>query len=79
MALLQNANKVTVKVAANANKTEIKESFQRLYQVKVVDVKIVNQRAKAKSRGGRYQGFVSGYKKAIVSIAKGSAIDLFKA
>jgi large subunit ribosomal protein L23 len=80
MALLQNANKVTVKVAANANKTDIKESFQRLYQVKVVDVKIINQRAKAKSRGGRYQGFVSGYKKAIVSIAEaGSAIDLFKA
>ena len=79
MALLQNANKVTVKVSASANKTEIKESFQRLYQVKVVDVKIINARPKAKSRGGRYQGFVSGYKKAIVSIAKGSAIDLFKA
>jgi large subunit ribosomal protein L23 len=79
MALLQNANKVTVKVADTANKTEIKESFQRLYQVKVVDVKILNQRAKAKSRGGRYQGEVSGYKKAIVSIAKGNAVDLFKA
>src|SRR5574344_2124311 len=79
MALLQNANKVTVKVSASANKTEIKESFQRLYQVKVVDVKIINARPKAKSRGGRYQGFVSGYKKAVVSIAKGSAIDLFKA
>jgi large subunit ribosomal protein L23 len=79
MALLQNANKVTVKVNASANKTEIKESFQRLYQVKVVDVKIINARPKAKSRGGRYQGFVSGYKKAVVSIAKGSAIDLFKA
>ena len=78
MALLQNANKVTVKVNDKANKTEIKDSFQRLYQVKVVDVKILNQRAKAKSRGGRYQGEVSGYKKAIVSIAKGSAVDLFK-
>jgi large subunit ribosomal protein L23 len=78
MALLQNANKVTVKVAANANKTEIKESFQRLYQVKVCDVKVINQRAKAKSRGGRYQGSVSGYKKAVVTLAKGSAVDLFK-
>jgi large subunit ribosomal protein L23 len=78
MALLQNANKVTVKVNDKANKTEIKDSFQRLYQVKVVDVKILNQRAKAKSRGGRYQGEVSGYKKAIVSIAAGSAVDLFK-
>jgi large subunit ribosomal protein L23 len=79
MALLQNANKVTVKVAASANKTEIKESFQRLYQVKVIDVKVINARPKAKSRGGRYQGFVSGYKKAVVTLAAGNAVDLFKA
>lgn len=79
MALLQNANKVTVKVAPKTNKTEIKESFQRLYQAEVVDVKILNQIAKAKTRGGRYQGMVGGFKKAIVTIAKGSAVDLFKA
>ena len=78
MALLQNANKVTVKVAAKANKTDIKESFQRLYQSKVIDVKVSNQRAKEKSRGGRYKGSVSGYKKAIVTLAKGNAVDLFK-
>jgi large subunit ribosomal protein L23 len=78
MALLQNANKVTVKVANDANKTEIKDSFQRLYQVKVVDVKVVNQRAKEKSRGGKYQGQISGYKKAIITLASGSAVDLFK-
>ncbi|MCH3909690.1 MAG: 50S ribosomal protein L23 [Bacilli bacterium] len=78
MALLQNANKVTVKVSSSASKTAIKESFQRLYQAKVVDVKIVNQRAKAKSRGGRYQGVVSGFKKAVVTLASGSAVDLFK-
>lgn len=78
MALLQNGNKVTVKVAPNANKTEIKESFQRLYGVKAVDVKIINVLPKAKSRGGRYKGHVSGYKKAFVSVAEGSAVDLFK-
>lgn len=78
MALLQNDSKVTVKVADNANKIEIKESFQRLYQVKVVNVAITNQRAKEKSRGGRYKGVVSGYKKAIVTLAEGNAIDLFK-
>lgn len=78
MALLQNNNKVTVKVAASANKTEIKESFQRLFQVAVTDVKVVNVLAKSKSRGGRYQGHVSGFKKAVVSVAKDGAIDLFK-
>ncbi len=78
MALLQNANKVTVKVADGANKTEIKASFQRLYQVAAADVKVLSVRPKAKSRGGRYKGFASGYKKAVVTLAKGSAIDLFK-
>ena len=78
MALLQNNNKVTVKVSASANKIEIKESFQRLFQVGVTDVKVVNVLAKSKSRGGRYQGHVSGFKKAVVSIAKDGAIVLFK-
>lgn len=78
MALLQNENKVTVKVADWSNKDEIKLSFQRLYQVKVVDIKIVNVNAKEKSRGGRYKGFIGGYKKAIVTIAEGEAVDLFK-
>lgn len=78
MALLQNGNKVTVKVLPSANKIEIKESFQRLYQVEVEAVHVINQPGKSKSRGGRYQGHVAGYKKAIVSLKAGNAVDLFK-
>ena len=78
MALMQNSNKVTVKVNAKSNKTEIKLAFQRLYQVKVVDVKVVNVNAKTTTRGGRFQGTISGYKKAVVTIAPGEAVDLFK-
>ena len=78
MALMQNANKVTIKVNAKANKIEIKEAFQRIFQVKVIDVKTVNQVAKTTTRGGRYTGMISGFKKAIVTIEEGAAIDLFK-
>ncbi len=78
MALLQKANKVTLKVAAFANKTEIKESFQRLYQAQVDDIKVVNVAPKEKSRGGRYKGAISGYKKAIITLHAGNAVDLFK-
>ena len=78
MGLMQNENKVTLKVAPTTNKTEVKLAFERLYQVKVVDVKIANVIAKEKTRGSRYKGIVSGYKKAIVTIAEGEAIDLFK-
>lgn len=78
MTLMQNENKVTLRVRPDTNKTEVKLAFERLYQVKVVDVKIANVIAKEKSRGSRYTGVVGGYKKAIVTIAQGEAIDLFK-
>lgn len=78
MALMQNANKVTLKVNAKANKIEIKDAFQRIFQVGVVDVKTVNQVGKTTTRGGRYKGTISGFKKAVVTIEEGAAIDLFK-
>ena len=78
MSLMQNENKVTVKVLDSANKTEIKLAFERIFQVKVTDVKVLNQRAKSTTRGTRYQGHISGFKKAVVTIADGEAIDLFK-
>ena len=78
MALMQNENKVTVKVLASANKTEIKLAFERIFQVKVTDVKVLNQRAKNTTRGTRYAGTISGFKKAVVTVAEGEAIDLFK-
>ena len=78
MSLMQNENKVTVKVLDSANKTEIKLAFERIFQVKVTDVKVINQRAKETTRGTRYAGSISGYKKAVVTVAEGEAIELFK-
>jgi len=78
MSLMQDQNKVTVEVAPDANKTEVRLAFERIFQVKVTDVKISNVRAKSTTRGTRYKGVISGYKKAIVTIASGEAIDLFK-
>ena len=78
MSLMQNENKVTVKVLDSANKTEIKLAFERIFQVKVTDVKVINQRAKETTRGTRYAGSISGFKKAVVTVAEGEAIDLFK-
>lgn len=78
MTLMQEQNKVTLKVRDDTNKTEVKLAFQRIYQVGVKDVSIANVISKTKSRGTRYTGHVSGYKKAIVTVASGEAIDLFK-
>lgn len=78
MTLMQEENKVTVKVQKSANKVEIKLAFERIFQVKVTDVKVSNVRAKELTRGTRYKGTLAGYKKAVVTIAEGEAIDLFK-
>ena len=78
MAKMQNENKVTVRVAPTSNKTEVKLAFERIFQVKVVDVRVLNVKAKATTRGTRYHGYIQGYKKAIVTIAEGEAIDLFR-
>ena len=78
MFLMQNENKVTLKVLASANKTEVKLAFERIFQVKVTKVTISNVKTKLTTRGTRYQGKISGYKKAVVTIAEGEAIDLFK-
>lgn len=78
MAAMQGANKVSVKVSNDTNKSEVKLAFERLFQVKVESVRILNVKAKATTRGTRYHGTIQGYKKAIVTIANGEAIDLFK-
>jgi len=78
MTQMQELNQVSLKVKENANKTEIKLAFERIFKVNVTNVRIVNVRSKETTRGSRYKGTISGYKKAIVSIKEGQAIDLFK-
>ncbi len=78
MALMQEENKVTIVVAPKSNKIEIKNAFERIFQVKVTAVKVCNVPPYYTTRGTRYKGVLSGYKKAIVTVASGEAIDLFK-
>ena len=78
MSLMQEQNKVTLKVSPKANHAEVKKAFEKVFNVKALDVNIVNVPSKKTTRGGRYQGSISGYKKAVVTIAEGEALDLFK-
>lgn len=76
MKLTQDFNKITVKVAKDANSTQIKNAFESIFNKKVARVNIVNVRAKDK-RVGRYSGLTSAYKKAIITLKKGETLDLF--
>ena len=71
----QEENIVTLKVAKNANRAQVKLAVEQIFNVKVDRVNIVNVLPKAK-RVGRYEGKVSGYKKAIVKINAADKINV---
>lgn len=76
MKMQQEQNKITLKVKSTANKSQVKIAVQQIFNVKVEDVKIVNVLPRAK-RVGRYEGKVSGYKKAIVTISAEDKINMY--
>ena len=78
MSLMQEQNKVTLKVSRKANRADVKKAFEAVFGVKALNVNIINVPSKETTRGGRYKGTISGFKKAIVTIADGEALDLFK-
>ena len=78
MSLMQEQNKVTVRVSKKANRADVKKAFEKIFGVKVTSVNIINVPAKETTRGGRYKGRISGFKKAVITVKEGQAIDLFK-
>lgn len=70
-------NKYTFQVAMGANKTEIRQAVEAIFNVKVVNVNTIRVLGKTK-RMGRFEGKRSDYKKAIVKLAEGNTIPLFE-
>jgi large subunit ribosomal protein L23 len=68
------------KVNRKANKLEIKKAVQDFYGVTVIDVNTSVVPGKSKTRftkAGYIKGQKPAYKKALVTIAEGEAIDLY--
>lgn len=74
--LLREGNQYLFDVDPRANKIEIEKAVEKLFKVKVVDVRTLNVLGK-KKRVGRLQGKKSDWKKAIVTVAPGSTIEIF--
>ena len=74
-AALAEKNIITFSVDVNANKTQIKQAVEKIFNVKVEKVNTVNVKPK-KKRVGRYVGKTNYVKKAIVKLAEGSSIEL---
>ena len=67
-------NQYVFKVFTDTNKNEIRKNVEKLFSVKVKDVKVLNMPEKRRDTG-RHPGFKSGYKKAIVTLEKGHTIE----
>lgn len=70
-------NKAVFKVDIRANKHEIKNAVQQIYNVQVEKVRTMRMRGKVRTLG-RYSGRRPNWKKAIVTLKKGHSIDFLE-
>lgn len=78
--LTEKLNRYGFRVDPSANKIEIKTAIESMYGVGVEAVKTMNYSGKAKSRfskSGVINGRSNKYKKAIVTLVEGDAIDFY--
>ncbi len=73
-------NRFGFRVSPKANKLEIKQAIEAMYNVTVIDVNTMKYSGKMKSRytkSGVITGRQDSYKKAIVTLKEGEIIDFF--
>lgn len=68
--------KYVFRVARDANKVEIRRAVEQRFNVTVLAVNTMNMKPREKGIG-RKRGIVPGWKKAIVTLAPGQAIEEF--
>ena len=69
-------NTLCFEVNADANKTQIADAVQKLFKVKVAEVRTANQVGKLRRRG-RFSGYRSDWKKAYVKLKAGEKVPDF--
>jgi large subunit ribosomal protein L23 len=73
--LREGLNVYQFEVLRKANKRQIKEAIEKLFNVEVVDIKTSVYPGKPR-RLGRSSGYTSSYKKATVTLKKGQQIEI---
>jgi large subunit ribosomal protein L23 len=71
-----NERTLCFEVAAAANKTEVKTAVEKLFKVKVEEVRTANFDGKMRRRG-RFMGYRPDWKKAYVKLKKGQKVPEF--
>jgi large subunit ribosomal protein L23 len=73
----EGSNTICFEVARSANKIEVRRASEKLFGVKVVDVRVANRQGKWK-RMGRFVGQRKAWKKAYVRLAPDQKIEFFE-
>ncbi len=76
-AVLADAGQYVFVVKRNANQVQVAQAIKAMYGVQPVKVNIANYKGK-KVRFGRVQGRQNDWKKAIVTLPKGTKIDVYE-
>ena len=81
--LLMEKDQYSFEVATEANKIQIREAVEALFNVRVKAVNTLNVKGKKRSRAvqrgrGRIAGQEAGWKKAVVTLYPGQRIDVFE-
>jgi large subunit ribosomal protein L23 len=74
--LTEKHNKYVFRVSPRANKIQIKNAIERLFQKKVLDVNTCNYAGKKKRERTQNYGRKAHWKKAIVTLKEGEKIEL---
>lgn len=72
----ETLNAYAFQVAAEANKVQIKHAIEKIYNVKVLNVRTANRKGKPRRTGYKW-GTTSHWKKAFVVLHEDHHIDLF--
>ena len=73
----EEGNQIAFVVDPRANKIEIRQAVEKLFKVKVLRVRTMHLTGKRK-RLGRFTGWKSDWKKAIVTLREGDRIEFFE-
>ena len=72
---ISEQNKIVFKVPKKANKKNLVSSIEKIFKVNVVKINTINLKGSTKMVRNK-KTYVSGYKKAIITLKKGQSIDL---
>ncbi len=78
--LSENLNKYAFVVEKDANKLQIREAIEGMYDVTVASVNVLNYGPKLKrkfTKSGVQDGKTSSFKKAIITLVEGDKIDFY--